>query len=153
LVSARPVEPKDEELLRRLREERAKRALEAEAQELEAEAAEEARVAGELRAEEDAADAAQEGGRNPKVEGTNVHYTFSTGRRPRGMTSRGDFKYEAAGAGEGQVLRAFPGCVLFLPLPFGGAGAGAPRPTTPVASYTLTLELSLDRLPLQGQLG
>lgn len=82
------------------------------------------------------------GGPNPKIDNTSIRYDFTTGRRPRGLTSRGDLSYQTA-HGE-TFLKVFKFGSLFLPVPFPGNAGGSL-----LNVYTISAEIMLDELPPQ----
>jgi len=114
----------------------------AEEEELERERVYEQKIRREITEEEDIADMSQIGGPNPKiVSDTCVKFDFTTGRWPRGMTTRGDMAYKAEF--DNKYLKVYRLGLIFLQLPF--------TLNHRINQYTITVEIKLDELP-QGKL-
>ena len=99
------ISPKGTEELKLLQEFMRKQDEEAELAEKSIELEEEERIKRELEFEEDERDRLQEGGRNPQInishDGYNefIRFDFSTGRLPRYVSFRGDYKHQTDDAG------------------------------------------------------
>jgi len=133
------IEPKGEDLLQELRARVQQEQKKAEEEELALEHAYEQKVRREITEEEEEADRTQIGGPNPIMirEGC-TRFDFTTGRRPRGMTTRGDLTYKSEF--ERKYLKVYRLGLLFLPLPFS-------EPNKRTNQYTVTMEVMFDELP------
>jgi len=100
-------------------------------------------IAEKIKKEELEEDLKQEGGPNPKIDFINgeVFYDFALNRRPRGITSRGDWTLQSE-KGENLCL-LYPGAALFLPVPVSSAA-------DPLSIYTISMEILLNELPTPG---
>lgn len=77
----------------------------------------EQKIRRELTEEEEEVDRTQVGGPNPSLIRENcTKFDFTTGRRPRGMTTRGDCTYKSEF--EKKYLKVYRLGLLFLPLPY-----------------------------------
>jgi len=83
---------------------------------------------------------------NPRIirEGC-IYFDFSTGRRPFGMTTRGNTDYKSDQFDK-YYLKIFPEAMIFLPLPFTSKAVGKH-----INIYTVTMEIMLDALPVKNQ--
>ncbi|MBK9643467.1 MAG: hypothetical protein IPO72_19865 [Saprospiraceae bacterium] len=116
------IKPKGEEELRLLLEQQLAEERRVEEDDLKQTAAEEERIKSEIDREEEMKDLMQEGGPNPRIHPDSIRYNFTTGRRPRGMTTRGDLAYQSEG--DASYLKVYKGSMLFLPLQFSPNGSG-----------------------------
>jgi hypothetical protein len=77
----------------------------------------EQKIRRELTEEEEEADRTQIGGPNPSiVRDTCTRFDFTTGRWPRGMTTRGDMAYKSEF--DKKHLKVYRLGLIFLPLPY-----------------------------------
>lgn len=134
------IKPKGEEELRLLLEQQLAEERRVEEDDLKQTAAEEERIKSEIDREEEMKDLMQEGGPNPRIHPDSIRYNFTTGRRPRGMTTRGDLAYQSEG--DASYLKVYKGSMLFLPLQFSPNGSGKK-----LNQYTVTMEIQLRLLP------
>lgn len=130
------IKPKGEEELRLLLEQQLAEERRVEEDDLKQTAAEEERIKSEIDREEEMKDLMQEGGPNPRIHPDSIRYNFTTGRRPRGMTTRGDLAYQSEG--DASYLKVYKGSMLFLPLQFSPNGSGKK-----LNQYTVTMEIQL----------
>eukprot|EP01087_Luapelamoeba_hula_P004848 TRINITY_DN1482_c0_g1_i1.p1 TRINITY_DN1482_c0_g1~~TRINITY_DN1482_c0_g1_i1.p1 ORF type:complete len:4317 (-),score=602.49 TRINITY_DN1482_c0_g1_i1:51-13001(-) len=141
-----PPKPKGEEELKQLMEKQLTETKAQEEGELQKEREFEQKIRREIREEEEEADRKQEGGPNPKIIGDGfIRYDFTTGRRPRDMTCRGDIAYKSE-YGTAQYLKVYKQSVLFLPIPF---VPPADHIGKRFNQYTVTMQVMLDELPAQ----
>ena len=101
------IKPKGEEELRLLLEQQLAEERRVEEDDLKQTAAEEERIKSEIDREEEMKDLMQEGGPNPRIHPDSIRYNFTTGRRPRGMTTRGDLAYQSEG--DASYLKVYKG--------------------------------------------
>ena len=130
------IKPKGEEELRLLLEQQLAEERRVEEDDLNQTAAEEERIKSEIDREEEMKDLMQEGGPNPRIHPDSIRYNFTTGRRPRGMTTRGDLAYQSEG--DASYLKVYKGSMLFLPLQFSPNGSGKK-----LNHCTVTMEIQL----------
>ena len=119
-----------------------------EEEELREEKESEAKIASEIRQEEEEADRRQEGGPNPSIDTDRIRYDFSVGRRPRLLAVRGDIAHK--GEGSRRHTKLFKGTTLTLPI-LDAATARQQQPSQQVVqlsdTWSATLEARLDALP------
>ena len=82
--------------------------------ELRSEKEEEAKIASEIRQEEEEADRKQEGGPNPLIDTDRIRYDFAVGRRPRLIAVKGDIAHK--GEGSRRHTKLYKGTSLLLPV-------------------------------------
>jgi len=133
------IEPKGEDLLQELRVRQQQEQKKMDEQELEQERVYEQKIRREITEEEEEADRTQIGGPNPSiVRDTCTKFDFTTGRWPRGMTTRGDMAYKSEF--DKKYLKVYRLGLMFLPLPLS-------TPNQRVNQYTVTMEVKFDELP------
>ena len=115
--------------------------------EMRSEKEEEAKIAREIRQEEEEADMKQEGGPNPLVDTDRIRYDFGLGRRPRLLTVRGDIAHR--GDGSRRHTKLFKGTSLLLPV-FDAATVRQQQPPATVQQvsecWSATVELRVDAI-------
>lgn len=111
------IEPKGEDLLQELRVRLQQEQKKLDEQEMEQEKLYEQKIRREITEEEEEADRTQIGGPNPSiVRDTCTKFDFTTGRWPRGMTTRGDMAYKSEF--DKKYLKVYRLGLIFLPLPY-----------------------------------
>jgi Ca2+-binding EF-hand superfamily protein len=139
------IEPKAVQEILQLEMQLAEEEKKIEEEELKNEKDKEAEIMMKIEAEEIEQDLMQQGGPNPKIDYDigNVKYDFTTGRRPRGLTSRGDFAFQNSFGDKFTLVHV--GGMLFVLIPFSSE-------KSPLNEYTITMDISFDSLPESGQI-
>jgi len=133
------IAPKGADLLQDLRTRLQLEQKKLDEQELEQERVYEQKIRREIIEEEEEADRTQIGGPNPSIiRETCTKFDFTTGKWPRGMTTRGDMAYKSEF--EKKYLKIYRLGLIFLPLPLS-------QPNKRINQYTVSLEVMFDELP------
>jgi len=152
--SDRIISPKGADELKLLQEYIRKQDEEAELAEKSIELEEEERIKRELEFEEDERDRLQEGGRNPQIntssDGYNefIRFDFSTGRLPRYVSFRGDYKHQADETGTVkpylQIIQSSFAMISTRSLPQFHSNLGGKA----LNQYSITMEMMIEKQDL-----
>jgi len=138
------LEPKGEDELRELLEQREREQRLREEAELEKERRQDSTVENALEAIAWAEAMSQPGGPNPSVSENEMRFSFTTGAHPYKMQFRGDMAYKVH-LGE-KYLKLYRLACLILPIPLRGNGGKR------INRYSLTMDIKIDELPAPGTL-
>ena len=116
-----------------------------EEEEMRSEKEEEAKIASEIRQEEEEADRKQQGGPNPLIDTDSIRYDLSSGRRPRLLAVKGDIAHK--GEGSRRHTKLFKSTSLILPILDSATARRQQQPASGVRlsdTWSATLEIRID---------